>query len=118
MSLYETFSGEFLACFSILSMLATSTMVPFLAPLLKAGCTFERAVPELAFLEIVLSILLNTVGSTCLLVWTSALLAQLALRRRADREGHETSPADARLPLAHVLWPSYPRGHLHGWLHR
>jgi AAT family amino acid transporter len=27
------------------------------------------------------------VGSTCLLVWTSALLAQLALRLRADREG-------------------------------
>ena len=28
-------------------------------------------------------------GSTCLLVWTSALLAQLALRLRADREGTE-----------------------------
>jgi len=44
---------------------------------------------ELAFPEMVLPILLNIVGSTCLLVWTSALLAQLALRLRADREGTE-----------------------------
>jgi AAT family amino acid transporter len=29
------------------------------------------------------------VGSTCLLVWTSARLAHLALRLRADREGRE-----------------------------
>jgi len=42
---------------------------------------------ELAFPEKVLPVLLNIVGSTCLLVWTSALLAQLALRLRADREG-------------------------------
>jgi AAT family amino acid transporter len=34
-------------------------------------------------------LLLNIVGSTCLLVWTSALLAQLALRLRVDREGTE-----------------------------
>ena len=38
---------------------------------------------------VVLPVLLNIVGSTCLLVWTSALLAQLALRLRADREGTE-----------------------------
>lgn len=44
---------------------------------------------ELAFPEMVLGVLLNIVGSTCLLVWTSALLAQLALRLRADREGTE-----------------------------
>ena len=44
---------------------------------------------ELAFPEKVLPVLLNIVGSTCLLVWTSALLAQLALRLRADREGAE-----------------------------
>jgi AAT family amino acid transporter len=44
---------------------------------------------ELAFPEKVLPVLLNIVGSTCLLVWTSALLAQLALRLRADREGTE-----------------------------
>lgn len=42
---------------------------------------------ELAFPEKVLPILLNIVGSTCLLAWTSALLTQLALRLRADREG-------------------------------
>jgi AAT family amino acid transporter len=44
---------------------------------------------ELAFPEMVLPVLLNIVGSTCLLVWTSALLAQLALRLRADRDGTE-----------------------------
>lgn len=43
----------------------------------------------MAFPEMVLGVLLNIVGSTCLLVWTSALLAQLALRLRADREGTE-----------------------------
>ena len=45
------------------------------------------AVLEVAFPEKVLPLLLNIVGSTSLLVWTSALLAQLALRLRADREG-------------------------------
>ena len=44
---------------------------------------------ELVFPEMVLGVLLNIGGSTCLLVWTSALLAQLALRLRADREGTE-----------------------------
>jgi AAT family amino acid transporter len=42
---------------------------------------------EVAFPEKVLPLLLNIVGSTSLLVWTSALLAQLALRLRADRDG-------------------------------
>lgn len=37
----------------------------------------------------VLPELLNIVGSSCLLVRTSAILAQLALRLRADREGTE-----------------------------
>lgn len=36
-----------------------------------------------------LPVLLDVVGSTCLLVWPSALLAQLALCLRADRDGTE-----------------------------
>ena len=35
----------------------------------------------------VLPVLLNIVGSTCLLVWTISLVSQLILRRRADRAG-------------------------------
>ncbi|MFD5277048.1 hypothetical protein ACFWIX_05740 [Pseudarthrobacter sp. NPDC058362] len=53
---------------------------------------------ELAFPEKVLPVLFNIVGSTCLLVWTSALLAQLALRLRVDRDG-------AALPLR---MPGFP----------
>ncbi|TWD54059.1 hypothetical protein FB478_103479 [Arthrobacter sp. AG367] len=41
----------------------------------------------MAFPEKGLPVLLNIVGSTCLLVWTSALLAQLALRLRAEGNG-------------------------------
>jgi len=58
-------------------------------PWLRSSVAFGvvTVVLELAFPEKVLPVLLNTVGSTCLLVWTSALLAQLSLRLRADREG-------------------------------
>lgn len=40
---------------------------------------------ELLFPEAVLPALLNLVGSTCLVVWGSALVSQFILRRRADR---------------------------------
>ncbi|MBT2513756.1 amino acid permease [Arthrobacter sp. ISL-30] len=43
---------------------------------------------ELFFPGQVLPLLLNLVGSTVLVVWTSVLLSQLVLRRRADRDGH------------------------------
>jgi AAT family amino acid transporter len=61
--------------------------VPVVAVLASVAFGVVTAVLELAFPEKVLPVLLNIVGSTCLLVWTSALLAQLALRLRADREG-------------------------------
>ncbi|WP_458114622.1 hypothetical protein [Arthrobacter sp. R1-13] len=53
----------------------------------------------MAFPEMVLPVLLNIVSSTCLLVWTSALLAQLALRLRADRDG-----TDLPLRMAVFRW--------------
>jgi AAT family amino acid transporter len=63
--------------------------VPVVAVLASVAFGVVTVVLELAFPEMVLPVLLNIVGSTCLLVWTSALLAQLALRLRADREGTE-----------------------------
>lgn len=63
--------------------------VPVVAVLASIAFGVVTVVLELAFPEIVLPVLLNIVGLTCLLVWTSALLAQLALRLRADREGTE-----------------------------
>jgi AAT family amino acid transporter len=63
--------------------------VPVVAVLASVAFGVVTVVLELAFPEMVLGVLLNIVGSTCLLVWTSALLAQLALRLRADREGTE-----------------------------
>jgi AAT family amino acid transporter len=74
--------------------------VPVVAVLASVSFGVVTAVLEVAFPEKVLPLLLNIVGSTCLLVWTSALLAQLALRLRADREGTEPSAADGRLPVA------------------
>ena len=63
--------------------------VPAVALLASVAFGVLTVVLELAFPEMVLPVLLNIVGSTCLLVWTSPLLAQLALRLRADREGTE-----------------------------
>ena len=45
-----------------------------------------------------LPVLLNIVGSTCLLVWTLSLVSQLVLRRRADRRG-------TRLPFRMAGFP-------------
>ena len=51
-------------------------------------------------------------------VWTSGLLAQLALRLRADGAGDGASPASIRLPVAKMPCPVYPRGDLlHSGLH-
>jgi AAT family amino acid transporter len=61
--------------------------VPVVAVLASVAFGVVTVVLELMFPEMVLGVLLNIVGSTCLLVWTSALLAQLALRLRADRDG-------------------------------
>ncbi|MFC0457699.1 hypothetical protein ACFFGR_14225 [Arthrobacter liuii] len=61
--------------------------VPVVAVLASVAFGVVTVVLELMFPEMVLPVLLNIVGSTCLLVWTSALLAQLALRLHANREG-------------------------------
>ena len=48
---------------------------------------FLAAVLELLFPDQILPALFQLVGSTCLVVWGSALVSQLILRRRADRDG-------------------------------
>ena len=48
---------------------------------------FLAAVLELLFPDQILPALFQLVGSTCLMVWGSALVSQLILRRRADRDG-------------------------------
>lgn len=61
--------------------------VPVLAVLSCVLFGFVATVFELWYPNRVLPVLLNIVGSTCLLVWTISLLSQLILRRRADRAG-------------------------------
>ncbi|WP_272946691.1 amino acid permease [Arthrobacter sp. ERGS1:01] len=64
-----------------------SRRVPLAAVAVSVSFGFAAAVLELLFPDRVLSALLNLVGSTCLIVWGTALLSQLILRRRADRDG-------------------------------
>ncbi|MGM9471036.1 amino acid permease [Pseudarthrobacter sp. YS3] len=70
----------------------------FLATLGKAGVPmpavgvsvafgFAATVLELLFPDKILPALFQLVGSTCLVVWGTALVSQLILRRRADRSG-------------------------------
>jgi len=66
---------------------ADRRQVPVLAVLASVLFGFAATVMELVFPDRVLPVLLNIVGSTCLLVWTLSLLSQLVLRRRADRAG-------------------------------
>ncbi|UVJ38186.1 amino acid permease [Arthrobacter sp. CJ23] len=63
--------------------------VPAAAVGVSVAFGFIATVLELLFPERVLPALLNLVGSTCLVVWGTALVSQLILRRRADREGTE-----------------------------
>ncbi len=63
--------------------------VPVAAVLISVSFGFVTVVWELLYPDTVLKVLLNLVGSTCLIIWGSALLSQLILRRRADREGTE-----------------------------
>jgi AAT family amino acid transporter len=63
--------------------------VPVLAVGVSVAFGFLAAVLELLFPEQILPALFQLVGSTCLMVWGSALVSQLILRRRADREGTE-----------------------------
>ncbi len=61
--------------------------VPVLAVAASVLFGFAATVLELRYPDRVLPVLLNVVGSTCLLVWTITLVSQLILRRRADRNG-------------------------------
>jgi amino acid transporter, AAT family len=61
--------------------------VPMLAVGVSVAFGFIATVLELLFPERILPALFQLVGSTCLVVWGSALVSQLVLRRRADRDG-------------------------------
>ena len=61
--------------------------VPVAAVLISVAFGFVTVIWELLYPDTVLRILLNLVGSTCLIIWGSALLSQFILRRRADKEG-------------------------------
>jgi AAT family amino acid transporter len=71
---------------AFLSRLNTAR-VPVIAVSISVAFGFLAAVLELLFPEKILPALFQLVGSTCLVVWGSALVSQLILRRRADRAG-------------------------------
>lgn len=77
---------------------ADSRQVPIHAVLASVLFGFVATGLELLFPDKVLPVLLNIVGSTCLLVWTLSLVSQLVLRRRADRAG-------VRLPFRMAAFP-------------
>jgi len=77
---------------------ADGRQVPIVAVLASVLFGFAATVMELLFPDKVLPVLLNIVGSTCLLVWTLSLLSQLVLRRRAERLG-------TRLPFRMAGFP-------------
>ncbi len=81
----------------------TTARVPAAAVLASVAFGIVATVLELIFPDRVLPILLNIVGSTCLLVWGSALVSQLVLRFRADREGTELPLRMAGFPVLTVL---------------
>ncbi|MFF2317546.1 hypothetical protein ACFVTE_14920 [Arthrobacter sp. NPDC058097] len=56
-------------------MFAIQGAGPVVAVLASVAFGVVTVVLELMFPDMVLGVLLNIVGSTCLLVWTSALLA-------------------------------------------
>lgn len=78
-------------------------LVPVTAVLASVLFGFVAAGLELLFPERVLQTLLNIVGSTCLLVWTIALLSQWVLRRRADRAGIRLPFRMSGFPVLTVL---------------
>ncbi|MDQ0031215.1 amino acid permease [Arthrobacter bambusae] len=63
--------------------------VPMAAVGVSVAFGFVATILELLFPDHVLPALLNLVGSTCLVVWGTALVSQFILRRRADLEGTE-----------------------------
>ncbi|WP_245827975.1 amino acid permease [Sinomonas mesophila] len=87
----------------------TGAKVPAVAVLASVAFGFVATVLELLFPEQVLPLLLNFVGSTCLVVWGSALVSQFVLRRRADRAvaqgGAGDDSAQDVLPLRMAGFP-------------
>ncbi|MDQ0649053.1 L-asparagine transporter-like permease [Microbacterium natoriense] len=61
--------------------------VPFVAVLASVVFGFVTVALNWAFPDTVLPALLNVVGSTLLVIWTSTAVSQIILRRRADRSG-------------------------------
>jgi len=82
---------------------ADARQVPVMAVLASVLFGFVATVLELLFPGKVLPVLLNTVGSTCLLVWTLALVSQLVLRRRAERSGVQLPFRMAAFPYLTVF---------------
>lgn len=72
--------------------------VPYLAVVLSVVGGFVAVVLNYLWPEVILNIMLNIIGSTILAVWTFALISQIVLRRRADREGR-------KLPLKMWAFP-------------
>ncbi|WP_415856734.1 amino acid permease, partial [Sinomonas sp. G460-2] len=81
----------------------TKSQVPLLAVLASVTFGVVATVLEIAFPDKVLPVLLNIVGSTCLMVWGSALISQLVLRHRADRDGVELPLRMAGFPWLTVV---------------
>lgn len=73
----------------------SKSRVPVPAVLVSVAFGFVTVLLEVLFPGAVLDNLLNIVGSTCLVVWGMALLSQIILRRRADRDG---TPLPLRMP--------------------
>ena len=63
--------------------------VPRRAVLASVGFGFAAVILNYLYPDTVLMILLNLVGSTCLVVWGISIVSQIILRRRADAAGTE-----------------------------
>ncbi|MDJ0316327.1 amino acid permease [Arthrobacter antibioticus] len=61
--------------------------VPVPAVAVSVSFGFVTVLLDFLYPGVVLTALLNLVGSTCLIVWGSALVSQFILRRRAERDG-------------------------------
>lgn len=76
----------------------SSRGVPRAAVVISVLFGFIAVVLNYLWPETILNIMLNVIGSTCLVVWGLALISQIILRKRADRAGVES-------PLKMWLFP-------------
>ncbi|WP_178980518.1 amino acid permease [Rothia koreensis] len=72
--------------------------VPYSAVILSVLGGFVAVVLNYLWPEVILNIMLNIIGSTILAVWTFALISQIVLRKRAEKEGR-------KLPLKMWAFP-------------